>query len=94
MLRVYKGDGYSLIDTIQRDGQNWHVETNMVIETTIPVDVYCFDTCGYISSNRIKDGVYEYAGNTHTKQHLTPSNGTIEVKWLMPNCRYKIESAS
>lgn len=92
VLRVCKGDGYYLIDTIQRDGQKWYVETNMVIETTIPVDVYCFDTRGYISSNRIKDGVYEYAGKTLTKQPLTPCDGIIQVKRMMPNCRYKVSA--
>ena len=63
----------------------------MIIETTIPVDIYCFNTCGYVSSNRIKDGVYEYVGNTHTKQHLAPFDGVIQVKRLIPNCRYKVE---
>lgn len=92
IISVTEGAGYIVENTIQKCKTNWYMGHELVVNTIVPVDIYCCEAQKYITANLLEPGIYQNTAWMTPRIKLEPNNGIVRVKGIMPNLRYQIES--
>ena len=91
MVNITEGVGYFVEHMIKRDGTNWYMGHELVVNTDIPIEIYCLDTGKYVTAEELEHGVYSNTAYMTSRKPFVPCNGIVRVKGLLPNCKYRIE---
>lgn len=102
VVNVTKGEGYFVEHIIKRENtegdikhelvaNTWYIEHELVVNTNVPIQIFCIDTSSYVTALQKKQGIYENTAGMTSLKEFVPYNGMIRVKKIMQKCKYQIE---
>ncbi len=87
---IKEGIGYSIEHIIKRNNTDWYLSEELIIGTNIPVKIYCYETCKYITAIQLDKGIYSNTGGVTSDIKLIPYNGIVRVRNILSICEYEI----
>ena len=94
VVNITIGEGYVVEHVIKRNGTKWYMGHELVISSSIPVEVYCLDTQKYVTGELLENGIYENTAGMTPCRNFIPCNDKIRIKGMMQNCKYRIDTYS
>lgn len=95
IVSITEEDDYFVEHTVQqgiRRGKiEWYVGHDLVVNTDVPIKIYCLDIGRYVTVEQLELGVYENTCGVTTNKECAPYNGRVRVKGMIQNWKYKIE---
>ena len=95
IVSITEEDDYFVEHTVQhgiRRGKiEWYVGHDLVVNTDVPIKIYCLDIGRYVTAEQLELGVYENTYGVTTNKEFAPYNGRVRVKGMIQNWKYKIE---
>lgn len=90
IVSVTAGEGYVVRHRICREQENWYMEHELLINSTEPVKIYCYNTGQYMTGNLETDGIYSYAHCLPRNDQFIPHNGVICIRDVTQSEQYEI----
>lgn len=91
VVNITEGDGYFTEHTIQRGRNKWYMSHELIVYTDSPVEIYCKDTCDYITVEQEAPGQYVSTVGVTPKIKLIPYEDCIRVKGMVQGWKYEIK---
>lgn len=91
VINITEGDGYFIEHTIQRGRNKWYMGHELVVYTDSPIEIYCVDTCNYVTAKLESPGLYVSTAGVTPRVKLEPNGGCVRVKGVVQGWTYEIK---
>lgn len=96
VVSAIRGDGYFIEYTIRRTDTEWGIGHELVVNTDVPIEVYCIDADRYVVAEQeepgiYKNAVYKSAAGMAPEGTFIPFDGIVRIKGIMSQCKHRIE---